>query len=337
MTGRGGWRAGGIVGAVLAALIQGSQPAMAACRFELAAELPVIMLDSRPTVEAGIDGAKARFVLDSGAQISQMTAAQAGAFKLRTRSAPFRWMLAAPFWQGEYASDGTLRFKDEYVAYVKRLDLAGLSFRDFEFGLIAGEFGDGQDGLLGQDLLGPWDVEYDLGQGSVRLFKARGCHGQHLPYWISPGQAYSAMSIDRPTNVSSPIQGLVYLNGVRVRAIFDTGAATSLLALSAAQRAGVGLGSPGVSAADPWRSVVGGSFKTYVATFASFKIGDGEEIHDARLRIADIRMGDAEMLIGADFFLSHRILVASRQHRIYVTYDGGPVFALALDSADRRP
>jgi hypothetical protein len=37
---------------------------------------------------------------------------------------------------------------------------------------------------------------------------------------------------------------------------------------------------------------------------------------------------DEDMLLGADFFLSHRIYVANGQEKIYFTYNGGPVFAL---------
>jgi tetratricopeptide (TPR) repeat protein len=40
------------------------------------------------------------------------------------------------------------------------------------------------------------------------------------------------------------------------------------------------------------------------------------------------------MLIGTDFFLSHRVYVASSQNRLYFTYNGGPVFDL---SAARAP
>ncbi len=40
------------------------------------------------------------------------------------------------------------------------------------------------------------------------------------------------------------------------------------------------------------------------------------------------------MLIGADFFLSHRIYVASSQHKLFFTYNGGPVFNL---TASRWP
>jgi tetratricopeptide (TPR) repeat protein len=53
-----------------------------------------------------------------------------------------------------------------------------------------------------------------------------------------------------------------------------------------------------------------------------------EEIKNTRLRIGDIDLPNADMLIGADFFLSHRIYVANSQRKLYFTYNGGPVFNL---------
>jgi tetratricopeptide (TPR) repeat protein len=41
-----------------------------------------------------------------------------------------------------------------------------------------------------------------------------------------------------------------------------------------------------------------------------------------------------EMLIGADFFLSHHIYVSGSQHRLDFTYNGGPVFDLSHAKAD---
>jgi len=34
------------------------------------------------------------------------------------------------------------------------------------------------------------------------------------------------------------------------------------------------------------------------------------------------------MLLGSDFFVSHHVFVANSQHKLYVTYNGGPVFNL---------
>ena len=65
--------------------------------------------------------------------------------------------------------------------------------------------------------------------------------------------------------------------------------------------------------------------QTWIAPVASIKIGT-EEVKNVKLPIADINLSEAEMLIGADFFLSHRVYVANGLRRIYFTYDGGPVF-----------
>jgi tetratricopeptide (TPR) repeat protein len=71
-----------------------------------------------------------------------------------------------------------------------------------------------------------------------------------------------------------------------------------------------------------------GVYQTYIARFDSFKIADSEEIQNARLRIADTVIPNVDMLIGFDFFLSHRIFVANSQRKMYITYNGGPVFNL---------
>jgi hypothetical protein len=64
---------------------------------------------------------------------------------------------------------------------------------------------------------------------------------------------------------------------------------------------------------------------THMASFLSFKVGD-EEIHNAHLRVGDTREG-TDMLLGADFFLSHRIYMSNTQHKLYFTYNGGRVFS----------
>jgi len=44
--------------------------------------------------------------------------------------------------------------------------------------------------------------------------------------------------------------------------------------------------------------------------------------------VADYELEEADMLLGTDFFLSHRIFVSRSQSRIYFTYNGGRVFNL---------
>jgi len=84
--------------------------------------------------------------------------------------------------------------------------------------------------------------------------------------------------------------------------------------------------------------------QTWIVPVQSFKIGD-EEIRNTQLRVSEIDLDNVDMLIGADFFLSHRIFVANTQHKLYFTYNGGPVFRLevagnqppTVASTDRPP
>jgi tetratricopeptide (TPR) repeat protein len=55
------------------------------------------------------------------------------------------------------------------------------------------------------------------------------------------------------------------------------------------------------------------------------------------LRFADYQLGDVDMLIGPDFFLSHRIYVANSRQKLYFTYNGGPVFNLTHLSHGAAP
>jgi tetratricopeptide (TPR) repeat protein len=110
--------------------------------------------------------------------------------------------------------------------------------------------------------------------------------------------------------------------------MFDTGAYTSVLSLKAAARAGIKTDSPGVVEAGYSGGIGRSRVKNYLATASNFKIGDNEEIKNARLRIADTDLPDSDMLLGSDFFVSHHIFVSNSQHKLYLTYNGGPVFNL---------
>ncbi|GAC1667249.1 MAG: hypothetical protein NVS9B2_08460 [Steroidobacteraceae bacterium] len=211
---------------------------------------------------------------------------------------------------------------------VKSFTLAGIPLHNIDFLVGGSEIGGGSIGVLGQNFLEKWDVEYDLAQGLVRLFKVEDCPQTLLAYWSS-GQAVSMMDISHTTFSRPHTTGTAYINGAKITVLFDTGAATSVLSLKAAARAGVKPGIAGVLDAGYSRGIGRNSVRTFIAPFATFKIGDGEEIKNTQLRIADIDLEEGDMLLGSDFFLSHHLFVANSQHRLYLTYNGGPVFNLS--------
>ena len=272
----------------------------------------------KPIVTAQINGVDARFVADSGAFFSMITQAGAAQYKLKLSAAPF----------GLYIKGvgGTV---EPSVATVKVFTLAGIPIHNVEFLVGGSTVGRSESiGVLGQNLFRIGDVEYDLAQGVIRLMRAEDCGHALLAYWVKPSESYSMMDIERATPQSPHITGTAFINGARIRVLFDSGAGTSILSMRAAERAGVKPDTSGVVEAGYGMGIGQASVKTFIGPFATFKIGD-EEIRNTRLRFGDIDVESADMLIGADFFLSHRIYVASSRRKLFFTYNGGPVFNLA--------
>jgi tetratricopeptide (TPR) repeat protein/predicted aspartyl protease len=294
-------------------------PADSHCKLGKMAEFPITMQGLRPLMTAGINGTDVHFILDSGAFYSTLSPASASELKLEPHFAPVGFSM-----QG--AGGGRTSAS---IATIKTFTLAGVPFKNVEFLVGGTDFGSGSVGMLGQNILHMADVEYDLGNGAVRLLKPTDCRNTVLAYWANASTPYSVVSIDAPNGLDRHTGAIAYVNGAEIRVLFDTGAGGSVLSLRAAARAGVKPDSPGVVYAGDSYGIGKTTYPTYIAPFASFKIGD-EEIKNIKLRIGDIDLPNADMLLGPDFFLSHHIYVANSQRKLYFTYNGGPVFNLAV-------
>jgi len=285
------------------------------CKASLIGELPVTMEGMKPLVHAAINGTDQAFVADSGAFYSMLMPAAVEELHLRLQPAPV-------YLRGV---GGTARVS---MTTVRTFTIFKVDVHDVDFLVEGRDLLHGVAGILGQNVFRIGDVEYDLANRVIRILKPQGdCGKVSLAYWANTtGLPYSQIDIDFATRMQPHTMGSAYVNGARIRVMFDTGADASHLALDAAERAGVTPDSPGVRPGGNSRGIGAGVVRSWIAPFASFKIGD-EEIRNTHLRIAE-RAGNYDMLIGADFFLSHRILVASSQHKLYFTYNGGPVFNL---------
>jgi tetratricopeptide (TPR) repeat protein len=307
----------------ICAVMPAGWPAYAAdkkCTVSRILELPITMNSLRPTIPVKINNRDAKFVLDSGAFYSLMSSATAAEYNLKLTPAPFGFRIM-----------GVGGSAEAKIATVKEFTIVGITIKNVEF-LVGGSEVAAYEGLLGQNLLEKFDVEYDLVSGAIRLFRTEGCEHTLLAYWLKPDQDYSSMHIDAIDPANPHTIGVAYVNGQSIRVAFDTGAFTSVLSAKAAARAGIKPDSEGVIEAGYSGGLGRGRVKTYIARFASFKIGDSEEIKNARLRFADMDLGFADMLLGADFFVSHHIFVANREHKLFLSYNGGPVFNLSKDS-----
>jgi tetratricopeptide (TPR) repeat protein/predicted aspartyl protease len=284
------------------------------CTLARVAELHVTMTGASPIIETIVNGQPARFVVDTGAFFSLVTPRAAEKFKLTPVALP------AGFYVQGAVGRTTVR-----AGKAEQFGVGKMKFAKVDF-LIGGDTLGDADGLLGQNILGQLDVEYDLANGVVRMFKPEGCDNTALVYWAGE-TPYSVVPIARTTPLEPHIVADARVNNLPIRVMFDTGAGRSFLKLSAALRAGAALTDEEASAANATRGIGRRATDSYILPFDSFAIGD-ETIHKTRLRVARIDLTDSDMLLGADFFLSHRVLVSPSQRKLYFTYNGGPVFRL---------
>lgn len=291
------------------------------CHLARYPDIPVTMLNGRPTIPAEINGFKTRLLVDTGAYVDTLSPAEAAEFKL-----PLTW--APP---GYFISGGLGNLQPK-VATIKSLVIGPLALHQAVFLVGANDLGEGIAGVLGENLYEVRDVELDFANGVMRFIQPTHCDGHSLAYWAAgTGQTASVIGL-QPRNVWRPqLLGTVEVNGQEINAIFDTGATTSFLSLAAAKRAGVSPKSPGVTA-------VGTSGKLWSAPIAEIQLGDNEKIEHTHILVEDYEFSwgpGVWMFIGADFFLSHHVYLATSQSRLYFTYNGGPVFD--LNPAHARP
>ena len=299
--------------------LQSGQTAHAAgCTLQRLGELEVTMHGTQPLVHAGINGKDGLFLIDTGAFYSTLNSEVAADFRLHLEPAP-----------SYMAASGVGGEAHTMITQANVFTIFGVNIPHIDFFVVDRATQPGLTGILGQNVFRLGDMEFDLAHNLVRLLQAHDCdRNSSLAYWAAAeSKPYSVIDIDAQTRASPHIKGDAYVNGMKIRVLFDTGGGRSFLSLSAARRVGVTPNSEGVVAGGEFVGLGGRGDKDWIAPFASFKIGD-EEIRNTHLRIGDVELHDTDMILGADFFLSHHILIASSQKKVYFTYNGGPVFDL---------
>lgn len=258
-------------GACVAAGLSAALPASAACSLKTQS-IPVTMQGLRPMVTAKVNGREGRFLLDSGSGINALNGKFAADLKLKPLGiAETGTHLDV---DASTAIEGVAGLKTvNGLVKVERFDFVGAPFKDVPF--MASDRIGAIDGLLGQAFLRLADVEYDLAAGKVQLVKPEGCQGVNMAYWAKDGQAYSVIPLEWIDRDRPHTEAAIYVNGVRMRAAFDTGSGTTFITETAAARAGVNVSDPGVRPAGSSRGM-DSDVRTWVGTFASVKIGDEE-------------------------------------------------------------
>ena len=304
--------------AVFGEILAGGAVTAAECKLSKIVDLPVAMRGPQPMVTARINGRDVTFLADSGAFFSVLAPAKARELGLNVRAATFGFRI-----------EGLGGQADAGLTTVKAFGIAGATLPNVEFLVAGNALGGETAGLLGRNFLDFADAEYDLANGVIRLWRFRGCGALTPTYWLRSDQTASKVDIRSLTNTPNDraAVGAAFVNGAKIRVLFDTGAGASGMSLAVAKRLGLDVNGPGAVVADQSYGVGTRFARTWIVPVASFKIGD-EEIRNTRLRVYDSALIDFDMLIGADFFLAHRVFIDNAAQKLYFTYNGGPVFNL---------
>jgi tetratricopeptide (TPR) repeat protein len=311
--------------AALAVFSLSSALAAGRCQLQQFGVLPVDMQGPRPLVSTTINSVKARFLLDSGAFYSSLSRDAAAQYRLPVTPVP----------HGNFYLLGTGGKEKAQLATVKSFGFLGINLSDVQFFVIDQNVWGDAAGSIGQNLLRVTDVEYDFANGLMRFLKPVGCGDQPLAYW-AVHTPFSFVELQYMDAAHSLLLSTATINGHRIKVLFDTGSPRSILSLPAAARAGITPGSPGVKFLGVGTGIGNGPVQMWSAPVASFQLGD-EKIEHTHLLIGDLPsqhgFDDWDMLLGEDFFTSHRIYVAYGQRKLYFTYNGGPVFNLIVPPA----
>ena len=284
--------------------------AWADCVVQPRTAVPMQIVEGALLVPAIVNGIDATFILDTGAARSVVT-----------REATQRLALARDQWVGT-AMRGVGGVERLPNANPKSITFGGIPLvrrtlsRDTS--LTVGTLPHVQvggrtiDGLLGRDFLSVFDLVLDMPARVVALYAVSGCTERFLP-WPQP---YSAIAAENPMDAALVLP--VVLDGVRLRALLDTGAGSTLLAAPGMARIGL---SVAALASDPRQEVGGLGPRTVVMhrhRFATLQVG-AEVVDRPLFWAAPVQLSPiVDMLLGADWLAGKRVWISFATKQVFV-------------------
>jgi len=262
------------------------------CQLLLVADLPTRLTQSGLEVTGQINRVDTRLLVDTGAERTVLTA-QTIRSELLARSKLSITQLTGV--------TGTISNADVFAD----LQLGAVDFQQrFAVADIPGV-----GGLVGGDLLSDYDVELDIPERRVRLWKASSCRADQLP-WTGQRATLSA-HVTMGNRVVVPAA----VNGRPVDALLDTGSSISLLSADLPGHLG-GRATP----EDTMATIPGigaGSAMVRFHRFASMDVGQ-DHIPSPLIAIGETLSIAPDMVLGLDYLKGHRIWISYRARQVFI-------------------
>ncbi|MGZ3273363.1 MAG: retropepsin-like aspartic protease [Caulobacteraceae bacterium] len=291
--------------------VAAGQAARAECKLGLVATIPVTVVDNLPMVDATINGKPAHLRFSLGYQTMFWSNAlkDYDLDKISNSADGMVWDLGG-------------QITDVSFVHAREMDVGNIIQKNRIYYILYSIKREKEAGFYGNELFyGNNDIELDFPHGEVRVFKPNNCKDDDVLYW---GGSYSVAEKDKSGYYD------LKLDGKAVKAALGEGNEVTFVTPDGARQAGVDLQSAGSL---PMGMVAGGMLKPIdasIAVFPELLLGD-ETIKNLPLAVADI-FPDArtdklpQVVLGADFFRSHRVYISREQKKMYFSYMGGVLF-----------
>jgi hypothetical protein len=289
------------IAGLLLLLVSACAPNPINCGLVVVAKMPLEVRNRLLVVPAGIGGKWVTLLVDTGAErtvLSADTVARLGLArdeKIFTRST---------------GMGGTYTAND---AIVPGLVLGGVRFPLQR--VSVGQFRLGPDlaadGLLGSDVLLAFDLDIDVPDRTLTLYRPQLCPDVRPP-WTEPFAEVSGVRALRD-RLLIPLE----LDGVSGMGILDTGAQATTIGVSMATRLGL---TPLAMAGDPIVQHHGagpGSQEARLHRFSLLRIGPAAE-QDPMLSVLPVDAGVGDALVGEDFINGRRIWLSFANRAVFI-------------------
>ena len=267
-------------------------------------EATVATLRNAPIITLSANGVPVTVVIDTGAETTILTPAVAQRIGAQRPQIEFQRQLRGI---GGILPTTEVELRSFTVGGVpipwRRVRVAPVN--------VANVFSGPLDGVLGADSLSSFDVDLDLPGHRMALYEKQTCPVAR-PAWTEP-YARIGVGRSRGDHLFFPVQ----LDGRRTDAFVDTGSQFTVLSTRAALALGV---SAAVLARDRVATVHGAAAEqlaAHVHRFSQLEIGT-ETIRNPEIIVTDVRLIDADLVLGIDFLRPRRIWLSYGSQQIFI-------------------
>ena len=270
------------------------------------AELPLQVRTGVPIVGASVNGQPMLMLVDTG--VDSTVLAVAAAQRAGLARDP----------RGDIGLAGVSGILPMAGARARRVQIGEAVLEDWPVavGPIVLPALDGQplDGLLGTSVLSEFDVDLDLPNERMTLYRARPCPAARPPW----REAYRQVA--QVTTDGSDTRRLLMplrLNGVRFTALLDTGTSFTTVSRRVAEAAGVTEGDLVRAQTLVSASGAPGGFRTRIQRFGELRVGDDVR-HGPVVLVGDLP-GTFDALLGGDYLATRRVWLSFATGQVFVS------------------